>query len=184
MGVAVIVLLVTCANVANLLIARARRRRREIAVRLALGAGRARLIRLLIDGTLVVVLGGVRRAGVALAGDVSCAQLCSQRRMERWRVDKRVSHSRLLWRSLSVFSSVWLRSRRNACEPDERAEEWCRRWRRPARSRPHRAHGAQSSLCVVLLICAGLFVESLLKSRAVDLGFQPNRVLRTYSISV
>ena len=39
----------------------------------------------------------------------------------------------------------------------------------------------QSSLCVVLLIGAGLFVESLRNSRAVALGFQPDRVLRTYS---
>ena len=39
----------------------------------------------------------------------------------------------------------------------------------------------QAGLCVVLLIGAGLFVESLRRSRAVDLGFQPNHVLRAYA---
>lgn len=182
MGVVVIVLLISSANVANLLLARATARRKEIAVRLALGAGRFRIIRqLLTESVLLAVIGGA--AGLLMA---SWATDLLLRLMPpigiplalNLRPDIRVLCFTLLVSLITglIFGSAPALSATKpdlaqALKNDEGAGGY-----RKSRMR-NLLVIAQVTLSLVLLIGAGLLVRSLRNAQTFSPGFDPSHII-------
>jgi predicted permease len=185
LGVAILVLLTACANVANLLLARASARQKEIATRLAIGAGRGRLVRqLLTESVMLALLGGVAGYGVARLGAYGIGNLRTPFPLP---IDFSVSfdHRVLMFcTALSMLTGVvfGLVPALRATRPglvgalkDERV--------RLGNSRRFGLRNllviAQVTICMVLLICSGLFLRSLQSSRAMDTGMAHRNVLMT-----
>ena len=177
-GVAVVVLLIACANVGNLLLGRALRRHREIAVRLALGVSRSRLARqLLTESLLLAVVGAV--AGLFVAqwgGQLLRATLMPQVEWDSAIADPRVlafaSATALLAGLLAGLAPIF-QSRRTDVAVALKAG-----------AREGYSHRSllrtsllvmQAALSVVLLVGAGLFVRSLQGVSAVDPGYDVDR---------
>ncbi|HEV8355308.1 MAG TPA: ABC transporter permease [Gemmatimonadales bacterium] len=180
-GVAVVVLLIACANVANLLLARALRRRREIAVRLALGVARGRLLRqLLTESTLLTLLGGA--SGLLIAhygGGVLRKALLSY---VDWTVTTLFDRRILLFTAASALLTGVLTGVIPALQAGR--TEVTGALKAGGREGSHRTTRLRASLLVVqaalsvmLLIGSGLFLRSLRNVGAVDLGYQPGRLL-------
>jgi predicted permease len=178
-----LVLLIACANVANLLLTRASLRRREISIRVALGAGRWQIVRqLLTENLLLSLLGGLCGLLVALwARDVfvlfvpPVAQPVAIAVGMNWRVVAFALALTLL--TTLVFG---LAPALRAARPDVVGvlkDEG--RGQSGTRSRLRSALVvAQIAFSLVALVCAGLFLRSLRESRALELGFNdPARVL-------
>jgi len=179
-AVSVIVLLVACANVANLLLARALQRQREIAVRLALGAARLRLARQLVtESVLLAVAGGFAALLVTLwAGPVIRAFLLPDMPALAAAVDGRV----LLFTGGVALLTGFLAG----CVPAlyvGRADltPALKAGAREGRYRPSRLRSGllvgQVALTVMLIVGAGLFVRSLRNVAGQDFGFDPAHTL-------
>ncbi len=175
------VLLVACANVANLLLFRAAVRQKEIAVRLALGAGRGRLMRqLLTESLLLAMVGGALGLLLALWG-VSVLTAAMPERLELARgitPDLNVLAFTLLASVLTgVFFGLFPAFQATRLNLNEALKEG---GRDAARGRS----GIRSFLVVVevalalmLVAGAGLMINSFLRLRQVDAGFEADRLL-------
>lgn len=183
LGAVSLVLLIACANIASLLLARAVSREREIAMRVALGAGRGRLARqcltesvvlALAGGTLGVLLAtfGVRPFAAFWPGGLP--------RTEEIQLDWRV----LLFASAVSLASGLLFGLAPALRaPTRHLEQTLRAGARTATGNARRLHGAfvisEIAIAVVLLVSAGMLGRALLRLSSLDPGVDLRNVLVT-----
>ena len=180
-AVALLVLVLACANVANLQLARTIQRRRELAVRLALGVARGRLLRqLALDSVLLALLGGIAALAIAYAGgEIGRRALVRFGLGDQPLVDARVLAFTALISTLTGLATGFIPALQTT-----RLEltHWLRSGAREGGGRSSRARLSllvlQASLTVVLLSGTGMFVVSLHRVQSVRLGLEPDQVFR------
>jgi putative ABC transport system permease protein len=183
-GAVALVLLIACANIASLLLARNTVRQREIAIRTALGAGRSRLIRQLLTESLVLALAG-GAAGVLLAnGGVELLKQLGPQSMPR--LDEVHLNGVVLAFTFAtaIFTGILFglgpavkASRRDLVQSLKEGGA-----SGDSRSK-HRAHNilvvAEVALSLIVLIASGLLLNSFWRLMRAPLGFDPASVLTT-----
>jgi predicted permease len=184
LGVVGLVLLIACANVANLLLSRAASRQKELGVRLALGAGKWRLIRqLLTESVLLSALGGA--TGILFALWIKDGLLAVSDWGGRW---MRALEPQLDWRVLGFTMGLSLATgilfglapawRATKVDLTPTLKDGGRGSNAVARSLLSRGLVVvQVALSLLLLVGAGLFVRTLLNLQRVDPGFNTRKLL-------
>ena len=191
MGVVALVLLIACANITNLMLARAAARQREIATRLSLGAGSARLFRqFLTESLLLSGCGGVLGLAVAVWTSRHLLDLIPPGEVPL-ALDTHLSLRVLLFTSAIAIGAGLLsgiipamrvgRSHLTAALKFTAASDF---GGARGRLRPGKLLSvAQLALSTLLIFGAGLFVRTLLNLRNVDSGFRPEHVL-TFALEI
>lgn len=189
MGAVAFVLLIACANVANLLLARATVRQKEVAVRTALGAGRSRLVRqMLTESLLLAFLGGACGLLIAWGGvkGLIAASPENTPRIEEVRLDGWVL---LFTMGISVLTGLIFGLVPSLQTSRAATSESLKEGSRGGSSARGRHHArdfliiSEISLALVLLVGAGLMLKSFIRLMDADPGFNPDNVL-TLSISL
>ncbi len=186
LALAGLVMIVAAMNVVNLLLARAIGRQRELAIRVALGAGRGRLVAQMVTESLLnAALGGV--AGV-LAGTWA-ARLLEKMKLPGdlpVRFDFRPDIQVLAYAALVVVLTGVLVGLLPALRASSAGVDRMLRQSRHGSAIARRPRGrallvvAQIALCLVLLVTATLFGRSLVEAERSDLGFRPDGVLNVH----
>jgi putative ABC transport system permease protein len=184
MAISLLVLLIACANVANLLLARAVRQRREIGIRLALGSSRARVLgQVLVDSLLMAMIGGLAAVAVTHWGAQILRAILLPDVAWGAPVTTRVAVFIAVLTALAgavagVIPAI------QASRPDVAGT--LKGSSRTTAGGSGRTRAAltvvQAALSVVLLIGAGLFVRSLQGISSLDLGFDPRNVMLVESV--
>ena len=182
MGIVGLVLVIACANVANLMLARAATRRRETAVCLAIGAARLRVVRHgLAEALLLAALGGIGGLLLAFWGSSVLVALVSGALPISIDVspDVRVlAFTMLVSCATAVVFGLLPALRAARIDPLPALKVSGGSGRGTVRIPLRRTLVVtQIALSLVLLVTAGLFVRSLLKLKDIDAGFDPDRVL-------
>jgi putative ABC transport system permease protein len=183
LGAVALVLLIACANLTNLFLARSTTRSRELAVRLALGAGRWRLARhLLTESVLLSVAGGAIGIAIAHVG-LSGAGALIPSQLESLDLQAGVNARVLMWSfGLALLASILVAGlpalQAARTDPHESLKADGRSGSARAGSRARAVLVvAEIAVSVVLLLGAGLLMRSFLNIHAVDSGYQPRGVL-------
>jgi predicted permease len=182
MGVAGIVLLVACANIANLLLARASNRSRELALRRALGAGRGRLVRQLLTESIVLALAGGTLAvpmawwgSFALVGVISTGDSRVPLAVEPdWQVFAFTCAVSLI---TGILFGLVPAFRGTRVDPGAVMKEGMRNAGRSSHTPERVLIVVQVALSVVLVTGAGLFVRTLQQLWSINVGYDRENVL-------
>ena len=187
LGAVGFVLLIACVNVANLLLARSAERTREFGIRVALGAGRSRLLRqLLTESVLLSIVGGL--FGLLLAHWGTKAALgvlpTALPRAEQIHLDFRVL---VFTTAIALFTGILFGLAPAFKMSAPNLQDALNRGGRGSSSPRYRAQGAfvaaETALALVLLVGAGLMIRTLTKLWSIDPGFRSDNVL-TFGLSL